>query len=211
MFKAVIFDMNGVIVDDESVHEAAFAKVLQQYGIILAHTDYMKLWFGKTDKDGFLAYKNKPRLKNIEIDDLVKEKQKEYLKNITGRIKSYPGVLELIKKLHRNYKLALVSNSSSQDVELILSHFGINNYFQAIVSLGDFKNAKPDPEPYCTAISRLNEQPKNCLAIEDTSIGIASAKAAGLTCWAILTTSQRKQLKQADKIFSTFTEIKKLL
>lgn len=203
--------MNGVIVDDESVHEMAFTKVLGRYNYKLTHEEYMNFWYGKTDRDGFLKIINKPQFKNIDVNDLVREKAEEYFKNITGQIKSYRGVLELINDLEKKYKLALVSNSSRRDVDLILNNLKIYNNFRVIISLDDLDKAKPDPEPYNKALSLLDEKSENCLVIEDSPAGIESAKRAGMICWAILTTNRREKLIHADKIFENFLQIKKVL
>lgn len=205
--KAIIFDMNGVIVDDEPIHELAFKSVLKNYGIKLTSNDYSDLCMGRTDKGGFEAIMEKFSLNNIDINDLIAQKSKKYPRLITGNVKSIRGVIELIKKLAKKYPLALTSSSTRGEVETILKIFEIKKYFKVIVSAEDITHGKPNPEPYLLTAKKLRINPANCLVIEDSKNGVISAKCAGMKCLAIAPGYKGAGLKLADRIINNFSEL----
>jgi HAD superfamily hydrolase (TIGR01509 family) len=205
--KAILFDLNGVIINDESIHELAFVHVINKHGHDLSHLDYYKYCFGKTDLEGFAYLISKLKL-DVAAVELVKEKADLYLENIKDNIRSYPGVLELISDLKGKYKFALVSSSNKNEVEMTLKYFKIEKYFGAVITASDIKRGKPDPEPYLKALKALKLKPINCVAIEDSPNGVKSAKAAGVKCFGVLTTHDNTELAAADMTFSNFFELK---
>lgn len=209
--KAIIFDMNGVIVDDEPVHELAFKSVLKNYGVKLTSSDYRKLGMGRTDKEGFEAMIKKFGLKNMDINELIAKKSKKYLELIPARIKSVPGVVELIKKLVNRYPLALASSSTRQEIEMVLGCFKIKKYFPVIVSAENITHGKPEAEPYLLTAKKLGVDPISCLVIEDSKSGIISAKRAGMQCLAITTYHNESDLKNADYVIESFNQMPKSL
>ncbi|MFA6295995.1 MAG: HAD family phosphatase [Patescibacteria group bacterium] len=207
MITAIIFDMNGVIINDEAIHELAFKEVCKKYNIILTSQGYKDLCMGKTDEQGFIEIIKKYKLDNVKISNLVEQKSTKYLELIPKNIKSYPGVIDLIKKLHKKFILALASSSSRQEIEMVLNYFKIKKLFKIIISADDISKSKPDPEPYLLTTKKINQKPENCLVIEDSKSGIMSAKRAGMKCIAITTTHNEKELVGADVIINKFSEI----
>ncbi len=206
MIKAVLFDVNGVIVDDEPVHELAFREAVKPYGIKLSHTDYLACCAGKTDKDGFEAIANKFS-KELPIQTLLRFKSQKYLKFFPKNKKAYPGVLELIETLKHEFRLALTSSSARREVELITNSFRIRNAFEVLVSGDDVASGKPDPEPYLLTTRLLNLSPYECVVIEDSASGVASAKSAGCYCIGVSTTHTAKDLSGADMVVYEFDKI----
>jgi len=206
MISTVIFDMNGVIVDDEHLHELAFHHICLEFNITLSHKDYIDLCMGRTDKEGFEMIIDKFSI-NHNIDDLIIKKSKKYLDLIQGYIKVYPNILTVIRNLSKDFKLALNSSSDRNEINMILSTLKIQHFFATIVSANDIENGKPHPEPYLTTAKRLNENPENCLVIEDTKNGVLSAKTAGMKCVAITTTCSRDHLINADIIIEDFLQL----
>lgn len=207
MIKAVIFDMNGVIIDDEPVHEKAFRLVCKEFSVELTSEIYEELCFGRTDVEGFDNIIKIFNLRNILPEELVEKKAELYFQFIEGNAKSYRGVLDLIKLLKGKIKLAVASNSREDEVDATLKNFGIKDFFDVVITGSDIKKGKPDPESYLLATKKLNERPEDCLAIEDSPAGVASAKAAGLKCAAITTTHKLEALKNADLVINDFSEI----
>ena len=211
MIKAIIFDMNGVIIDDESLQEKAFKDVLAGRGVNLNHADYYKYCIGLTDRQCIINFVKIYNINNVDKENLLFKKRKKYLEIISGNMKSFPGVRELVIKLSERYKLAVSSSSRREEVKMIIKNFGLAKYFLAIISGSDIKNHKPHPEPYLVAAKKLGFPVSECLAIEDTPVGISSAKAAGMKCVAVLTTNKRSDLKEADYVAKNFQEIEKII
>lgn len=204
-YKAVIFDMNGVIINDEHIHEMAFRETVSPYNIDLDHQAYIDYCAGKTDREGYEEIAAKFSV-SLPLDDLLKQKSQMYLELFPANKKSYPGAIELIHSLAKEYTLALTSSSSRDEVDLITREFGINNEFKITVSGSDVKKGKPDPEPYLITADRLGFKPSECVVIEDSRSGVISAKAAGMYVVAITTTHKSGQLEMADRIISNFDD-----
>lgn len=206
MITTIIFDMNGVIIDDEHIHELAFRETVRPYGIQLNHSDYLVCCAGKTDRAGYEQIAHTFG-KDLPIDNLLREKSQQYLELFPTNKKSYPGVIKLIHSLASHYQLALTSSSSRAEVDLITREFGISSLFQLTISGNDVQHGKPDPEPYLLTISKLGISPKDCLVIEDSRSGVHSAKAAGCYCVGITTTHSHHDLRDADLVIDAFAEI----
>ncbi len=206
MIKAILFDMNGVIIDDEHIHKKAFGETVKKFGINLSHEDYIECCAGKTDRQGYIDIKNKFNI-DLPIKNLLKEKAQMYLELFPKNKASYSGVIDLIKKLAKEYTIALTSSSSRAEVGLVIKEFGIIDDFAITISGDDVQNGKPNPEPYIKTAQILQVKPKECVVIEDSASGIQSAKDAGCYCIAITTTHVRNKLQDADIIVDKFEEI----
>lgn len=210
MIKAILFDMNGVIIDDEHIHEKAFQETVKKFNVNLSHEDYLEYCAGKTDRKGYTDIAEKFNIK-LPIDDLLKEKSQMYLRLFPENTIAYDGVIDLIKKLSKIYILALTSSSSRLEVDLIVKEFDIKDNFIITISGDDIQNGKPNPEPYIKTAKMLQVKSSECAVIEDSSSGIRSAKDAGCYCIAITTTHDKSALKDADIIVDRFEEIDKEL
>jgi HAD superfamily hydrolase (TIGR01509 family) len=204
--KAVFFDMNGIVIDDEHIHEMAFRETLKPFGINLTHKEYLECCVGKTDKDGYRSIADDYSIK-IDINNIIKEKETRYFNLFPKNKKTYLGVINLIKKFSEEFVLALVSSSSRAEVDLVVQELKIKDYFKFTISADEVKKGKPDPEPYLLAANILGLQTKECAVIEDSTNGVVSAKAAGCYCIGVSTTHEREMLKDADLIVDRFSEI----
>lgn len=191
--KAVIFDMNGVIIDDEKIHEGAFKQTLEPHGIILDHQSYLECCAGKTDKSGYESIAEKYK-KVLHIEQLLIQKAELYLTLFPTLKKVYPGILDCINRLSKNYVLALTSSSVRKEVELITKELNIYNKFKIIITGDDVKSGKPNPEPYLKTCKLLNITPQQSIVIEDSISGVTSAITAGCKCIAVTTTHTKDQL-----------------
>ncbi len=207
MIKAVIFDMNDIIIDDEHIHEMAFGKVIKKFGIELTHETYLECCAGRTDRAGFESVTEKFAVE-LPIEDLLTEKSQAYLTLFPKTKKAFPGVLDLIANLAKSdLTLALASSASRVEVDLVIQEFGLKGVFATTLSADDVSIGKPDPEPYSKTIEKLGLQPNECVAIEDSRNGVLSAKTAGCFCVAVTTTEKREQLQEADLIVDAFSEL----
>jgi beta-phosphoglucomutase len=204
--EAVIFDFDGVIVDTEPLHYAAFQRVLEPLGLHFTWEEYVETYIGFDDRDAFRhAFSLKGTiLSQDELHGLIEQKATFFEEVIGSGVSAYPGVLDLIFHLHANkYPLAICSGALRSDIDPILSMLGISDLFDVIVTADDVAASKPDPECYQLAFERLHSYHQNrfskdaTLVIEDTPAGISSAKAAGLIVCAVTNSYPAARLGQA--------------
>lgn len=207
MIKAIIFDFNGVIVDDEPLHEKAFRQACLEIGIRLSSQDYAVFCLGRTDMDGARRIQEKFSLSDKSREDLLQRKSKLYFVLLKSNLHTVLGVIELIGMLKGSFLLAIATAAYPEEVEFILQALGIREDFGVIVSAKDVTHSKPHPEPYLLAAKKLGVLPSECAVIEDTPSGIISAKGAGMKCIAITTTRRKEELQQADVTVDGLFEI----
>jgi HAD superfamily hydrolase (TIGR01509 family) len=204
--KAVIFDFDGVIVDTEPLHYAAFQRTLEPLGLHFSWQEYIETYIGFDDRDAFRhAFSLKGAIiSQNELCDLIAQKAAFFKEVIGSGVSTYPGVLDLIFHLHANrFPLAICSGALKSDIDPILAMLGIPDYFDVIVTANDVAASKPDPECYKMAFQRLQLIYQNSLskettvAIEDTPAGISAAKGAGLMVCAVTNSYPAERLNQA--------------
>lgn len=199
-YKAVLFDMDGVIVDSEPLHVAAFQATLENYGHTLTDEQYKQHFAGKTDEAGFKQYFDFIN-ETVELPIIMGEKATAYLELAADQLVPYPGVIELIRELAaRNIQLALVTGSLRAEAEITLKTFGIAEYFTAIVAAEDISHSKPNPEGYVKGAAALNVNPAECIVIEDAPSGVKAARAAGMKCLAVTNTHSIDALQEATVV-----------
>lgn len=206
MLKAVIFDFDGIIVDTEPIHYRAFQEVLRPLGLGYDWNEYLERYIGFDDRDAFReVYRAAGKdLDEKRLCELIERKAAVFEEIVLKGVNPYPGVVELIRKLSGRMPLALCSGALERDIAPILDMLGIRGVFDAVVTADDVKASKPDPESYLLAVRRLADifpekgiTPHDCLAIEDTPAGIASARAAGLHVLAITNSYDSEKLHGA--------------
>lgn len=190
--------MDGVIVDSEPLHVAAFRATLKRYGHDLTEGQYKQHFAGKTDEAGFRQYFEFVN-ETVHLPVIMDEKAKAYLALAADQLIPYPGVLDLIRELTaKKVPLALVTGSLRAEAEATLKAFDIVAAFQAVVAAEDITQSKPNPEGYLKGAKALNVNPADCIVVEDAPSGVKAAKAAGMKCLAVTTTHTREELKGAD-------------
>jgi len=206
---AVIFDFDGVIVDTEPLHYAAFQRLLEPLGLGFSWERYVETYMGFDDRDAFMeAFKaDGTRVSAADLQSFIDRKADLFQEIIRDGISAYPGVVELIRSIRASQTpLAICSGALRSDIGPILETLGIAECFDLIVTAEDVARSKPDPECYRLAHARLNEirllnlTPGRVLAIEDTPAGIAAAKGAGLRVIAVTNSYPAEQLSLADQI-----------
>lgn len=198
-YKAVLFDMDGVILDSEPLHVAAFQAVLKRYGHDLSDEQYKEHFAGRTDKEGFEQYFRFIN-ESVELPAIMDEKARAYLELASDQLQPYPGVASVIRELSRSTALALVTGSLRAEAEVALKACGIEDLFDVIIAAEDVSKSKPDPEGYQQAVRRLGLTPSECVIVEDSPSGIAAANAAGIAVIAVCNTHEPEELSGATKI-----------
>ncbi|MFQ5542125.1 MAG: HAD family hydrolase [Candidatus Binatia bacterium] len=212
MLRAVIFDFNGVLVDDEPIHLEMFQKVLLDEGLSLDASEYYARYLGMDDRNCFKAvYQNHGHvLSSTSLEKLVQRKARYYRESIEKRIVVFPGVRELLPELSSRFPLGIGSGALRSEIEMILKSIGLRSFFQVIVSTDDVKEGKPDPEVFIKALHLLSQkvadrslEPSDCLVIEDSKEGIRGAHAAGMKCMAVANSHRAEELTEAETVVET--------
>lgn len=211
MIKAVIFDMDGVLVDSEPVYQEATINVLDSLNIKATKEDLLKLAGGSSlHFNKFIQDVSKG---SISCEDFNKICDQYYLDNpVKYEEIMFPHVRETLDYLkYKGYILALASSSKEYEIENVLKRCDLKDYFKLIISGEVFKESKPNPEIYLTCIKRLNIEADECVAVEDSEYGIEAAKKAGLICIAKRDDRFNYDQSKADYFIDDHDEIKDVL
>ena len=160
MLRALIFDFNGIIVDDEPIHFELFRRVLAEESIALTEENYYARYLGFDDRGAFsAAYRENGRsLDESLLARLIGRKAVYYQTAIQNKVRIFPGVEKLIAALAPAVPLAVASGALRQEIETILSTAGLRKHFSVIISAEDVNHGKPEPEIFLKALAALNAQ-----------------------------------------------------
>jgi beta-phosphoglucomutase family hydrolase len=190
-FRAYLFDMDGTIADSMPLHYIAWKQALAEYGCPLFPEDLFYSWGGMPVRE-IVATLNRRHGLTMPVEELAHRKEGLYYE-LLPRLTAVPEVLEQIEEAHQRIPFAVVSGSTRESVTKSLDVLGLRDKFDVLVCAGDYKNAKPDPEPFLLAAQKLNVPPAFCLVFEDTAMGIEAATRAGMQSVRILQPWERNQ------------------
>ncbi|MBE9209595.1 HAD family phosphatase [Nostoc sp. LEGE 06077] len=188
--KAILFDFNGVIINDERIHLQLIDEILIQENLQPQKPQERQNSLGRSDRACFQELlANRGRVgKEDYLNQLLNRKAEAYVLELEKleKLPIYPGVEDLIYQVRsQNINLGLVSGALRKEIELVLKRTKLTEYFKVIIAGDDITTSKPQPDGYLLAVERLNQQypelnlqPSECLAIEDTPAGIQAAKLA---------------------------------
>ena len=208
--QAVIFDLDGVIVDSEPRHERAFLQVVTELGYGVNHGLEFGKYVGRSDRDLWVDFmaRHKPA-QTLEV--LLAMKRAKVLEILRREQPLFDGLPELVEKLALRYRLAIASGSEPQVVEEVLTFKALRRFFSVVTTSSEVKHGKPAPDIFLRAAGLLEVQPSECWVIEDSKPGVAAAIAAGMPVIAITNTHPAQELANATRIVATYDEIGKLL
>lgn len=207
-YKAIIFDMNGVIVDDEQLHVKADINTVKHFNLRVPLKEWPK-FKGWKSQEIFSYLVRKYGDKKIDIAEMVDYKIKEYFRISKYEVKQIADAINFLKFSKKIFpQIALVTSSVKIYQKFVFKKFNLKNYFDVIVTAEEFSKGKPDPESYLKALEKLKLNPGDCLVIEDSINGVISAKKAGCKVIAITTSFKKNSLQAAgaDFIFSGFKQ-----
>ena len=204
-YKAVLFDMDGTLVNTEPLHEEAWHDTLAQFDLNLA-SDWFHRYTGSTDRILMTDVIQHYGL-SINVDELLEEKRNRFMEMAQTRSEVFTGAKEGLIALQEKYPLALVTSSSRKGADHVLEVTELRPFFQTTITFDDVTYHKPNPEPYQKAINFFGLAPHECIAVEDSVSGSRSAKAAGCFTIGVLNSVQADQLSAVDRIFETTREV----
>lgn len=201
MIRALIFDMDGTLVDSERLHFRAWRQILADYGIGHFPLDDFNRYVGVSNEQLANDYIAGYRLQ-VDTTTLVKKKQHLYLRMICD-IEPMVGVRDILARYHDRYLLAVASSSDRIELHSILEVLGYTNYFSQVVGGDMVSRKKPDPEIYLQTMALLQVAPHESVAFEDSVAGIAAAKNAGMYGIAVPSPLQKiEEFSRADTILA---------
>jgi HAD superfamily hydrolase (TIGR01509 family) len=177
VFKAIFWDNDGVLMETEHLYYCANAEALARCGVELTAEMFRRVSLERGESVLALA--------GGAEDELRTWRDRRYHDLLGSQAKVIPGVHDTLSRLHGRLPMAVVTSCRRQHFERMHRGSGLTGYFDFILTREDYRNSKPDPEPYLTACRRAGLLPGECLAVEDSQRGVASAARAGLAVAAI--------------------------
>jgi HAD superfamily hydrolase (TIGR01509 family) len=208
--RAFIFDMDGVIVDSEPLHEQAFLELFAELGWAESHGVDFPAYFGRSD-ESLLADVLARHLGGPPLSELLGRKRQRLIRLIHERRPLFDGLPELLRALHPRYPLAIASGSPHPVIQAVLGLADLRPCFSALVSAQDVAREKPAPDIFLRAADLLGIPAADCCVIEDSAAGVQGARAAGMTVVAVTHSLEAHQLPGADYIVHSCAELRQLL
>nr|BBH91943.1 beta-phosphoglucomutase [Thermogemmatispora argillosa] len=205
--QAVIWDLDGVIIDSAQAHFRAWQRLAHEEGWTLSEEDFRATFGMRNDRIIPLLWGEMPPERVRALSERKEAYFREILRqNPTGL--ALPGALELLEALHEaGIAQALASSTPPENIALISELLGLQRYLQALISGETVERGKPAPDIFLKAAATLQVPPAACLVIEDAVAGIEAAHAAGMRCLAVATTREPEALREADLVVRSLTEV----
>jgi len=204
MLKAIIFDVDGVLVDSMSYQADAWVKTFKEIEITITREDIYELEGSNNNRLIEELFKKAGKDPEPWQFKQLSERKHEILE--FDEIKPFEGIPKCLKELKQYFKLAMVSGSSRNVVEKVVDKF-FPGYFEVIINGSDLERGKPDPDPYLKAVERLDVAKNECIVVENAPLGITAAKRAGLYCVAVASMLEPEKIRHADIVLENHTAL----
>ena len=203
--QAVLWDMDGVLVDTRALHYASWVECLARYGLTYSEQEFRQTFgmnnrgvlstiLGRAPEEAFLA----------EVSDA---KEQLFRKSVQGRARLLPGVLDWLEALRlRSIPMAVASSAPQENIDVLIVELALGGYFRATLSAYDLPG-KPDPAVFLLAAQRLGAGAAGCLVIEDGIPGVQAARAAGMKCVGVTNTVTAERLQAADLVLDSLEQL----
>jgi beta-phosphoglucomutase family hydrolase len=205
---AVIFDMDGVLIDNKEIHRKAWVEFCKRFHCPITGADFDRIGFGKTNKAYLRHFLNK-KITDQEAEKLGEKKEAIYRALIEKEIQPLRGLLPLLNRIknHLQLKVAVASSAPCSNIDFVLDKLGIRHHFDVITDASQVKEGKPHPSIYQRTAELLEVAPDHCLVFEDSLFGIEAADRAGMHVIALSTshTAGELQNQPCKKIIQDFT------
>lgn len=197
--RAVLWDMDGVLVLSGEVHYDAWTQVLAEYGLSLSRQQFEET-FGMNNHN-ILRHLYGERLSPAQVDEIAERKEAAYRSLIRGRVRPLPGVLEWLARLRETgWRQAVASSGPMANIAAILNELDRWDAFDSVLSGAHLERSKPDPTIFLQAAASLGVPAARCIVVEDSTSGVEAARRAGMRCIAVTTTRAAEDLRSADLV-----------
>ena len=202
--QAVVFDMDGVLINSHPAHKSAWYEFLRSSGKEVSDDEISFILDGRTRVDILRHFLGD--LSDEELQRYGKRKD-EIFRSMEHRIEPIPGVLEFLRELNKGGVACAIATSASEIRTLsTVERLGLSEYFEAVVTASDVAAGKPDPQVYELACERLSTSPQNAIGFDDAPAGVRSARSAGMRCIGVSNNGFDKLLAAgAETVIRTFT------
>ncbi|RPJ54880.1 MAG: HAD family phosphatase [Acidobacteria bacterium] len=205
--RGLIFDFNGVIVDDEPLHARAVQQVLREENVELSLDDYYDKYLPFDDYNcllNILRDRQQP-FHEARIRDLVGRKAVHYFSQVTENIPALQGSIGFIRSLAADLPIVIASGAARREIDFLLGELGLADRFLKVIASGDVTNSKPHPEAFLKAFEMLRTQvpdldPRQVVVFEDSYLGVQAARRAGLKCVGLSTSYSPERLGAAHLV-----------
>ena len=204
-YRAVVFDMDGLLLETEVLWQRAESRLFERHGAEFTFEDKLSVMGTSAAFTGEFFARRLGHAAD-RAASLIREVSDLMLDELQAQVDARPGAVELVKRLQGRVRLGLASNSPRFLVDAALKSAGFSETFDAVVSSDDVARPKPAPDLYLLACERLGVAPIDALALEDTTSGIAAAKAAGMACIAVPQFAQT-DVTGADRVIDSLEEL----
>ncbi len=205
---AVIFDMDGVLVDTYHAHYESWLAMAEPEGLTFTEAEFAPT-FGRTSREIIAYFWGDGRYTDAEIAALDERKEAAFREIIEADFPAMPGVDVLLRDLHdAGFPLAVGSSGPPENIDTVLTKLGVGDLFEAIVTGMDVTRGKPDPQVFLIAAQRLGMPPARCAVIEDAPAGVAAANAAGMASVGLTSTGRTAEsLSAAQLVVGSLAEL----
>ena len=210
MIKALIFDMDGTIVDNMGVHTAVWLDVLAGFGVKITAAEFQATMAGMTSPETLRKLVN-PEMTDAQVAEVTRRKEERYREQYRATMQPLPGLVSLLQETRQaGMSLAVATAAGNENIDFVMNGLALWDYFDAVVGADDVARGKPHPDLFLLAAKRLNVSPEHCLVFEDALTGIEAARRAGMAVIAITTShniDEVAHLPQVQKAIPDFTHV----
>ncbi|WP_374164066.1 HAD family hydrolase [Arcticibacter sp. MXS-1] len=206
MLKAILFDLNGTMINDMDYHTDAWFKIINDLGRTMTRDEVKMEMYGKNSEVLERVF-GKGHFSDEEIEKLSFDKEKQYQEAFRPRLKLIDGLDHFLAELDaRGIKMAVASAAIPFNIDFVLDGLDIRKYISAVVSADDVKRSKPDPETFVMAAERLGIAPEDCLVFEDNPKGVEAARNGGMKAVVITTMHKEHEFEGLDNILKFISD-----